>query len=66
MNRPEEVPGVWEGILSMMRSGAFKPTVFDKVYQGLDGVAPALKALGSRDTWGKVVINVKKDQPQKL
>lgn len=50
----------------MMRSGAFKPTVFDKVYQGLDGVAPALKALGSRDTWGKVVINVKKDQPQKL
>lgn len=66
MRRPMEVPGVWEGLLSMMKKKQLKPTVFSKVYQGLEGVAPALEALGSRGTWGKVVINVKKDQSGKL
>lgn len=66
MRRAHEVPGVWKGILGMMEKGQLKPSVFEKVYEGLEGVAPALEALGSRGTWGKVVINVKKDKSPKL
>lgn len=66
MRRPHEVPETWKGLLSMMEKKQLKPTVFSKVYQGLEGVAPALEALGSRGTWGKVVINVRKDKEGKL
>lgn len=50
----------------MMEKKQIRPSVFEKVYEGLEGVAPALEALGSRGTWGKVVINVKKDKMGKL
>lgn len=66
LRRPMEVPGVWKGLLGMMERKQLRPTVFNKVYEGLDGVAPALDALGSRGTWGKVVINLKKEAKNKL
>jgi NADPH:quinone reductase len=38
-----------------------KPIVYDGKYEGLQSVPKALQALGSRKTWGKVVIDVKSD-----
>lgn len=66
MRRPMDVPAVWKDLLAMMERKQLRPTVFSKVYEGLDGVAPALEALGSRGTWGKVVINLKKEGKNKL
>ncbi|ORY84324.1 quinone oxidoreductase [Protomyces lactucae-debilis] len=66
IRRPNEAAGVWQGLMEMMSNGQLRPTVFSKVYDGLDGVAPALNALASRGTWGKVVINMKKDASSKL
>lgn len=36
--------------------------VYDKVYEGLESVPVGLKALGDRQTWGKAVVRVSKEQ----
>lgn len=55
----ETVVTVWEGIMKLIAEGKFRATVFTDVeYVGLDAVPAALTALGSRDTWGKVVVSV--------
>ena len=59
MRCPEEVPETWKGLLDMMTKKQIKPTVFEKVYKGVESVPEALGALGSRGTWGKVVVDVK-------
>ncbi|BFZ57357.1 hypothetical protein PYCC9005_004409 [Savitreella phatthalungensis] len=59
MRMPHEVPGVWDGLLEMMRKKQIKPTIFNKVYNGVESTAEALMALGSRGTWGKVVVDIK-------
>ena len=56
---PGTVPKVWEGIFALIDKGQFKPTVYrDKEYVGLEDVKHALKALGNRETWGKVVVKL--------
>lgn len=56
---PESVVAVWEGITKLIAEGKFKGTEFtDKEFVGLEAVPEALKALGSRETWGKVVVQV--------
>jgi len=53
---------VWEGIMKLVAEGKFRGTVFtDKEFVGLESIPDALKALGSRGTWGKVVVKI----PQK-
>ncbi|KAJ3305178.1 hypothetical protein HDV03_001940 [Kappamyces sp. JEL0829] len=59
IQQPHIVPGVWKGILTLLSQGKLKATVFDKVYDGLQSVPEALESLGSRGTWGKVVIRIK-------
>ncbi|CAN8101404.1 unnamed protein product [Discula destructiva] len=50
---------VWVELFKLIEQGKFKPTVFtDKEYVGLESIPEALKALGSRETWGKVVVKV--------
>jgi NADPH2:quinone reductase len=50
---------VWKGIFDLIAQGKFKGITFkDETFVGLDSVPRALKALGSRDTWGKVVVKV--------
>jgi NADPH2:quinone reductase len=55
----ETVGVVWKGIFDLIAQGKFKGITFkDETFIGLDSVPRALKALGSRDTWGKVVVKV--------
>ncbi|GAB1310172.1 thioredoxin-disulfide reductase [Madurella fahalii] len=63
----ETVVTVWQGIMKLIAEGKFKGTEFtDKEFVGLEAVPDALKALGSRETWGKVVVKVPQDRPSRL
>jgi len=56
---PETVETVWDGLFKLIAENKFRGTIYsDKDYVGLDSVPAALKALGARDTWGKVVVKV--------
>lgn len=58
---------VWGELLELIEQGKFRATVFtDKEYVGLESIPDALKALGSRETWGKVVVKVPQDGQTKL
>ena len=64
---PEKVVEVWEGIGRLIREGRFRGTVFtDKEFVGLESVPEALEALGSRGTWGKVVVRVLQEGQSRL
>ncbi|KAB8338868.1 hypothetical protein FH972_021812 [Carpinus fangiana] len=66
INEPETVPKVWDGIFKLIDEGKFKGSCYsDKKYEGLEQVGPALKALGARDTWGKVVVSVPQQEISK-
>jgi NADPH:quinone reductase len=67
INEPEMIDVVWEGIFKLIREGKFRGTVFtDKEFVGLESVPEALKSLGSRGTWGKVVVKVPQGSESKL
>lgn len=56
---PETVPGVWKSIFDLINSGKFRGITYtDRQYRGLASVPQALIALGARDTWGKVVVEL--------
>lgn len=64
---PETIETVWSGLFELMEQGKFKGTCYtDKEYVGLESVPAALKALGARDTWGKVVVKVPEEGQSKL
>jgi NADPH:quinone reductase len=64
---PEKIDEVWEGIMKLIAEGKYRGTCFtDKEYVGIESVPRALKDLGGRDTWGKVVIKVEQDATSKL
>jgi NADPH2:quinone reductase len=53
-NEPARVPEVFAGLARLYDAGHVRPLIFG-TYR-LDEVSKALEALGSRGTWGKVVI----------
>ncbi|POS75920.1 alcohol dehydrogenase [Diaporthe helianthi] len=58
---------VWKEILQLIEDGKFRGTEFtDKEYVGLESIPAALEALGSRETWGKVVVKVPQEGQAKL
>ena len=58
-NGSETVEGVWTGVEDLIRTGGFRPTGYrDRKFVGLESVGEALSALGQRQTWGKVVVEV--------
>lgn len=64
---PETEKQVWVELFKLIEQGKFKGTVFtDKEYVGLDSIPDALKALGSRETWGKVVVKVPQEGQSKI
>jgi NADPH2:quinone reductase len=66
-HEPEMVEQVWDGLFKLMNEGTYKGTVFaDTEYVGLESVPAALKALGARDSWGKVVVKVPQDGTSKI
>ncbi len=63
----ETVVTVWQGIMKLIAEGKFRGTGFtDKEFAGLETVPAALQALGSRETWGKVVVSVPQDGRSRL
>lgn len=67
INEPEAIGEVWDGIYKLMEAGKFRGTCFtDKEFVGLESVPAALKALGARDTWGKVVVKVPQEGQSKI
>ena len=55
----ETVQVVWNGIFDLIKQGKFRGTAFtDENFVGLESIPRALNALGSRGTWGKVVVKV--------
>ncbi|RYP78896.1 hypothetical protein DL771_000281 [Monosporascus sp. 5C6A] len=55
----DKIPVVWDGIWKLIGQGKFRGTVFaDQEFVGLESVPDALLALGSRGTWGKVVVKI--------
>jgi len=61
-NEKEKIPEIWAALLQLLREGQLRPVVFSEVYQGLESLPKGLKALGSRQTWGKAVLQVKKEE----
>jgi NADPH2:quinone reductase len=67
INEPEMIEPVWQGLFKLIDEGKFRGTVFtDKEFVGLESVPDALKSLGSRGTWGKVVVKVPQEGQSKL
>ncbi|OAA62114.1 Alcohol dehydrogenase superfamily, zinc-containing [Cordyceps fumosorosea ARSEF 2679] len=68
LHQPEMVPVVWRGVLDLVRKGELRGTQYtDEAFVGLDRVKDGLKALGGRDTWGKVIIKIApEDKSSKL
>lgn len=66
-NETETIEVVWEGLFKLMSEGKFRGTVFtDREFVGLESVPEALKSLGSRGTWGKVVVKVPQEGASKI
>lgn len=66
-NEPAAVEQVWDGLFDLMDSRKFKATCFtDQEFVGLERVPDALKALGARETWGKVVVKVPQEGQSRL
>jgi NADPH2:quinone reductase len=66
-NEPETIQPVWDGIFKLIAEKKFRGTVFtDKEFVGLESVGEALQSLGSRGTWGKVVVKVPQEKESKL
>ncbi len=51
---PEAIPKVFDALFDLYREGKVKPVIFDTY--PLERTAEALQELGSRRTWGKVII----------
>jgi NADPH2:quinone reductase len=67
INEPEMIGVVWDGIFKLVKEGKFRGTVFtDREFVGLESVGEALGSLGSRGTWGKVVVKVPQEGQSKL
>lgn len=63
----ETVRTVWQGIFDLVAQGKFRGTAFkDERFVGLESVPRALQALGGRETWGKVVVNIVGDEKSRL
>ncbi|KAJ2359128.1 hypothetical protein GGF43_000294 [Coemansia sp. RSA 2618] len=64
-NEPERIPEVWAELFKMAEERLIEPVVYDPVFYGLDKTKDALKAIASRQTYGKVVVKPA-ESPSKL
>ncbi|KAI9660143.1 MAG: hypothetical protein M1821_001495 [Bathelium mastoideum] len=64
---PATMKQVWKGLNELIESGKFKGTCFtDQEFIGLERVPAALKVLGARESWGKVVVKVNQERGSKI
>ncbi|PWN54307.1 NAD(P)-binding protein [Violaceomyces palustris] len=60
-NEPDKIPETWIALMELFASKRIKPTVFERIYEGLESVPEGLNDLASRKTWGKAVVRVRAD-----
>lgn len=61
----ETLRSMWTGIFEMIKKGQIRGITFtDKKFVGLDSIPAALTALGGRETWGKVAVEIPEDEEQ--
>jgi NADPH2:quinone reductase len=66
-HEPAVVEDVWRGLERMMADGTFRATVYtDREFVGLEAVGEALRMLGARETWGKVVVKMPQEGESRL
>jgi NADPH2:quinone reductase len=58
---PEELEEIWDGYLRMLIDGKLQPLLYGQ-YDGLESVGRALKDLGERKVYGKIVVSVDRIQ----
>ncbi|KAI5358168.1 Putative quinone oxidoreductase/zeta-crystallin, GroES-like superfamily, alcohol dehydrogenase [Septoria linicola] len=64
---PEKIAEVWKDLQVLMESKKIRATNYtDKAFNGLESVPAALQALGGRETWGKVVVDLPEVKESKL
>lgn len=65
---PKKIEEVWRELLKLMENKEkIRPTNFtDKIYRGLEDVPKALEALGGRETWGKVVVDLPEGRESRI
>ncbi|RFU35460.1 hypothetical protein B7463_g842, partial [Scytalidium lignicola] len=67
INEPQTINVVWDGIFDLIAQKKFRGTVYtDREFVGLESVPAALKSLGSRETWGKVIVKVPQEGQSKI
>ena len=67
VHQKEMIPEVWEGIMKLVKEGKLRGTEYtDEEFVGLERIKDALVALGSRGTWGKVVVKIPAEGGSKL
>lgn len=63
----EGIRETWDGLFRLFEAGKVRGTNYtDKEYVGLESVPEALRALGARETWGKVVVRIPQETASKL
>lgn len=61
-NELDKIPEAWNALLEMFEKKIIKPTVFTKVYDGLEALPEGLRDLQDRKTWGKAVCRIRPDK----
>jgi NADPH:quinone reductase-like Zn-dependent oxidoreductase len=55
---PKAVAKIWADFDHMVATGAIKPVVYKKQYQGLESIVNALEDMESRKVWGRAVVTI--------
>ena len=63
---PPHVKMVWHDLLALFSSRKLVPLVYDQLYEGLDSISKGLHDLETRKTWGKAVVQVRKEDGKVL
>ncbi|EKM80973.1 hypothetical protein AGABI1DRAFT_112678 [Agaricus bisporus var. burnettii JB137-S8] len=60
-NEPECIPLVWQKIFDLFTSGKARPVTYDRIFT-LENLSEGLGAIERRETWGKAVVRLRKDE----
>lgn len=62
-NEPDVVVKVYTELMDLFRANKLPSIAYEHVFNGLDEAPAALEALGSRKSWGKVVVRPRRTSP---
>jgi len=57
------VPEVWNALSELWGTKMAVPVIYSEVYKGFEGIAKGLKAIENRETWGKVIVSLRDEDP---